>query len=50
MGKEGHKLHFWKSLSHKKTKSCIVSSLQMLKETKTWEKKGGDPVAKILIF
>ena len=27
LGKDGHKRHFWKSLSHKKTKSCIVSSL-----------------------
>ena len=24
LGKEGHKRHFWKSLSHKKTKGCIV--------------------------
>ena len=43
LGKEGHKRHFWKSLSHKKTKSCIVSSLSIKRNEKTWErgKKSG---------
>ena len=39
LGKEGHQRHFWKSLSHKKTKSCIVSSLSNKRNEKTWERK-----------
>ena len=39
LGKEGHKRHFWKSLSHKKTKSCIVSSLSNKRNEKTWEER-----------
>ena len=36
LGKEEHKRHFWKSLSHKMTKSCIVSSLSNKRNEKTW--------------
>ena len=39
LGKEGHKRHFWKSLSHKKTKSFIVSSLSKKRNEKTWERE-----------
>ena len=39
--KEGYKRHFWKSLSHKKTKSCIVIvflNSKGGKREKQWEK------------
>ena len=40
LGKEGHKRHFWKSLIHKKTKSCIVLIFSNSKEAKRGWKQG----------
>ena len=42
LGKKRHKHHFWKSLSHKKTKSCIVLSYPLnIRQNVKWGTKNG---------